>query len=72
MGGLFDSGTREVQQQATQTPLSQGEVNRLSGITGQAQKAAAKKRQPPRTVLGVPQQAVGNSTPTVFGTPYSG
>jgi hypothetical protein len=70
MGGLFDSGTKQVQQQAVTSNLSQGEVTRLAGITGQQQSAVAtqKKRPPPRTVLGVPAQQVGDSAPSTFGS----
>lgn len=67
MGGLFDSGTKEVKQQATTSALDPSEVSRLSSITGQQQKAAQKKRQPARTVLGTPVQQVGNTSPTTFG-----
>lgn len=67
MGGLFDSGTKQVQQQPVQTALPQSEVTRLSSITGQ-QQAANRKRQPPRTVLGTPAQQVGNSSPATFGS----
>jgi len=67
MGGLFDSGTREVKQQATVAPLSDTEATRLAGITGQ-QKEIARKRQPAQTVLGVPvQQKVGNTSPAAYG-----
>ena len=68
MGSLFDSGTKEVKQQATQTALSPGEVSRLASVTGQQQKVNARKRQqPPRTVLGVPVQSVGDSSPNSYG-----
>jgi len=68
MGGLFDSGTREVKQQASVAPLSDAEATRLAGITGQNQKdLAARKRQPVRTVLGVPQQQVGNTSTGAYG-----
>ena len=68
MGGLFDSGTREVKQQASVAPLSDAEATRLAGITGQNQKAlAARKRPPVRTVLGAPVQQVGNSSPGAYG-----
>ena len=68
MGGLFDSGTKQVQQQPTQTALSQSEVSRLSSITGQQQKSLQlKRRQQPRTVLGTPAQSVGDSSPATFG-----
>ncbi len=67
MGGLFDSGTKQVQQQPIQTALPQSEVNRLAGITGQ-QQAVAKKKQPARTVLGTPTQQVGDSAPSTFGS----
>lgn len=68
MGGLFDSGTKQVQQQPIQSALPQSEVNRLAGITGQQQTAAQKKKQlPARTVLGVPAQQIGNTSPTTYG-----
>ena len=67
MGGLFDSGTREVKQQATVSQLSDAESTRLAGITGQNQKALARKRQPVRTVLGVPSQQVGNTSTSAYG-----
>lgn len=67
MGGLFDSGTKQVQQQPTTSPLSDTEVSRLSAITGQQQRAGIKKRQQPRTVLGTPVQAVGNTSPSTYG-----
>lgn len=70
MGGLFDSGTKQVTQQPTQSALPPSEVNRLAGITGQQTQAQInqKKRVPVRTVLGSPIQPVGNSTPGTFGS----
>lgn len=67
MGGLFDSGTKQVQQQPVTTALPASEVTRLAGITGQ-QQAANKKRAPARTVLGGQAQPVGNSSPSTFGS----
>ncbi len=68
MGGLFDGGTKQVQQQATQTALPQAEVNRLASITGQQTQAQfLKKRQPVKTVLGAPMQPIGNTSPSTFG-----
>jgi hypothetical protein len=69
MGSLFDGGTKQVQQQATQTALPQSEVQRLSGITGQQQAAIQQqnRRRPIKTVLGTPIQPVGNSSPSTFG-----
>lgn len=72
MGGLFDGGTKEVKQQPIQTSLPASEVDRLASITGQQQRAQQKKRQPARTVLGTPVQAVGDSSPSTFGTTYNG
>lgn len=68
MGGLFDSGTKQVQQQPVTTALPQSEVNRLASITGQQQAVANRKRQPIKTVLGTPAQPVGNSSPSTFGS----
>jgi len=68
MGGLFDSGTKQVQQQPVTSALPASEVSRLAGITGQQQVAANRKRQPAKTVLGTPVQQVGNSTPSTFGS----
>lgn len=68
MGGLFDSGTKQVTQQPTQSALPSSEVNRLAGITGQQATLNQKKRVPVRTVLGSPIQPVGNSTPGTFGS----
>jgi len=68
MGGLFDSGTKQVQQQPVQTALPQSEVNRLASITGQQAAVANKKRPQARTVLGTPVQQVGNSSPATFGS----
>jgi hypothetical protein len=68
MGGLFDSGTKQVQQQPVTTALPASEVSRLSAITGQQQAAANRKRLPPKTVLGTPVQPVGNSSPSTFGS----
>jgi hypothetical protein len=68
MGSLFDSGTKQVQQQAVQTALPPSEVNRLASITGQQQSSLLKKRQQPaRTVLGTPVQQVGNTSSMPFG-----
>lgn len=67
MGGLFDSGTKQVQQQATTSALPQSEVTRLAGITGQQQKASLARRKPPQTILGVPVQPVGNTSPYAYG-----
>jgi hypothetical protein len=67
MGGLFDGGTRQVQQQPIQSALPQSEVTRLSGITGQQQALQQQKKpRPPRTVLGVPTQQVGNASSTAY------
>lgn len=69
MGGLFDGGTKQVQQQATETALPQSEVRRLSGITGQTQAAVQQqRRRQVKTVLGTPIQPVGNSSPSTFGS----
>lgn len=67
MGGLFDSGTKQVQQQPVTTALPASEVARLAGITGQ-QQVANRKRQPAKTVLGTPVQQIGNSSPSTFGS----
>jgi len=68
MGSLFDSGTKQVSQQAVQTALPPSEVSRLASITGQQQNLLQKKRQQPaRTVLGAPIQQVGNTSPMPFG-----
>jgi len=68
MGGLFDGGTKQVQQQPTQTQLPQSEVSRLSAITRQQQVGQPQKRRPVPTVLGTPVQPVGNSSPATFGS----
>lgn len=76
MGGLFGNTTKSVPQTATQTPLSTAEVDRLSAITGQTQQRntqQTKKRNPNAvTVLGTPVQQVGSSSPSTFGTTYTG
>lgn len=69
MGGLFDGGTKQVQQQPTQTALPPSEVNRLTSITGQMSDAQAiqkRRQQPAKTVLGTPVQPLGNSTPGAY------
>lgn len=67
MGGLFGSDTKQVPQQPITTALPTSEVTRLASITGQQQNAALKKKQLPRTVLGVPIQQVGSPSPTTYG-----